>query len=209
MNELLLLLKELGVEEEVAGKIVESATGLVSAETEKGKEFYRKKDGEAIKLRESLKKLGYDSDKYDSVDEYLSTIEKETSQKDTTLESLKEALEGMKTELASERELRLKGERDTLSSKALAELTSGLSNVYGSQHVIKGILADNEVKLGEDGGIMLGDKGVSDFVTSFLESNPDIVRANQEGGSGNRQEPRGAQTDFENMSTLEALSSVE
>jgi hypothetical protein len=208
MNELLQKLKELGVEEENGTSIVELVTGMLEAETEKGKGFYRKKDGEAKALRESLKKLGFDSDKFENVDEYLSAREKENSQTTTTMESLKEALESMKAEVQAERDLRVQGERETLTSKAMAELTSGLNNVYGSKHVIKGILADKEVKLGDNGNIMIGDTGVSDFVSNFLEENPDIVKAQQQGGSGDRQQDGGGAKDFETMSTLDALSSV-
>lgn len=215
MDVLLQLLKQLGVEDgEKSDSVVELVAGMVAAETEKGKEFYRKKDGEAKGLRdeknamnEILTKLGIDP-ATTNVDEYLSSREKETSQKDVTLESLKEALEGMKGELQSERDLRIQGEKDSLTSKALAELTGGLNNVYGSKHVIKGILADNEVRLGEDGGIMLGESGIGDFVSSFLESNPDIVKAEQQSGSGDRQQ-FGGEKDFENMSTLDSLASVE
>jgi len=208
MDELIKLLKELGLTEtDAVDQVVKMAQSKVDAETEVGKGFYREKDSEAKKLREGLKKLGYDSEKYGSVDEYLSAREKENSQKDITLESLKDAVESLKTDLTSERDLRTSEHNSRVKATAQAKLTESLATkIYGAKGTIAGILATSELAMDGD-DITIGGSSVEDFVSGYIKDNPDDVRTNQDGGGGNPP-PSGGEVDFNNMNTLDILSSV-
>lgn len=186
---------------EAITKIVDSAKGLVDAETEKGKGFYREKDSEAKKLRESMRKLGYDSEKFGSVDEYLSTREKETNQKDTTLASLQEALDSLKKDLSSERELRAAEHGDRVKAMAESKLFEAFGNkIYGKKGAILGAIAGNELSLDGD-NVTIGGMSVEDYTNEYIKSNPDDVRTSQNNGSGEPPAQVG-DIDINNMDTL-------
>ena len=206
MKELVELLKSLGLtESDAVDQVVAMAQSKVDAETEVGKGFYREKDSEAKKLREGLKKLGYDSEKHASVDEYLSAREKENNQKDVTLESLKAAVESLKGDLTSEKNLRTTEYTNRVKATAQAKLAEQLApKIYGAKGTIAGILATSEIAMdGEN--LSIGGLSVDDFVKGYVADNPDDVKIDQGGGGGNP--PAQDQTkDLNNMDTLSFMS---
>ena len=170
MEELIELLKSAGVDEEVASNAVAIATSAVEAETEKGKGYYRKKDGELLKHKQESEKL------ISELKEQLSAREKADGEKETTLESLQNEINAMK----QEKEQALASARKTSVENSLLQ-TLG-SDFVGDKATIAGLLAINEYS--QDGDITLNGQTVGDFVASYRESNPRMFSVQQKEGGG-------------------------
>jgi len=174
MDELLAILTASGITAEVSEKIVETAKGLLSAETEKGKGFYREKDSEALKLKQALK------EKEDLIAQYTA----KNSTAETTLESLKKAIEDVKAERDAEKQSRIEEANKATKESVKNKLLSALGGkVKMANHVIAGILAEHEIGSG-DGGYTIAGKTIDDFTSEFIKANESDIVTDQIGGTG-------------------------
>jgi len=183
-----------GLELENKDALIDGIVGIVESEKQKGISSYRSKDQEALKLKNALKSLGYDHEKYTDIEDFIkSKSEQPTQNRDITkddveLSKLRRELDGLKSELESERTQtkQLKDKSD--KSKITAELMKEIGDkVYGSKWVIESLIANGTVKVVDDEIAFVDGDSVYDFKTglsNLLEKNPDILKVQQKSGAG-------------------------
>jgi len=169
----------------------EAIISLVEAEKEKGISSYRKKDSEVLKLKNTLKELGYDHEKYSNVDEFIEDTKKvkdKVSKSSLTIAQLNDKLNDITSQLDSEREAAANAKRLAKENKLTAELTKNIGKDFiGSEYLIKDLISEgrvdlvnNEVVFKEGDDIITFDKGLVDL----KEKNKGMLRTNIKSGTG-------------------------
>ena len=169
----------------------EAIISLVEAEKEKGISSYRKKDSEVLKLKNTLKELGYDHEKYSNVDEFIEDTKKvkdKVSKSSLTIAQLNDKLNDITSQLDSEREAAANAKRLAKENKLTAELTKNIGKDFiGSEYLIKDLISEgrvdlvnNEVVFKEGDDIITFDKGL----VYLKEKNKGMLRTNIKSGTG-------------------------
>jgi hypothetical protein len=157
----------------------EAVVGLVNAEKEKGITSYRKKDGELLNFKTTLKSKGYDPETM-KLDEWLSGFsktEEKVRESSVTIAQLEDKLNTVQGQWESERTA-------AKQSKIQAELTSAIGNTfYGADYMIKAWIAEGKVDLVE-GKVLYDGKTFNDALPTIKEENKGSLRVTQVPGSG-------------------------
>lgn len=161
---------------------------------------YNKKDGETLKLKSNLKALGYDPEKFSTIEAFIDSrkaIDKKVTTGEQTIASLTERLdlndaerESEKAERKAEQIEATKVAKVAKDAKLTTELTKGVGDkFFGSDYMIKDLVREEKVDF-VDGKVVFkdGEKTVAfdDGVKSLMESNKDSLKSKQIGGSGDR-----------------------
>jgi hypothetical protein len=214
MEELLKLLETLGVTD--VDQIKTVVSNLISTEKTAGETALTAQNGELATLTATqknhldiMKKLGFDTEKHSDIDKFLSDKNKANNMKDVTLESLKSVVEELKTELTGERDLRTADRTKTIKSTALAKLTTLLApKIYGAESTIAGILSTSDLNMDGD-NVTIGGISAEDFTKTYLKDHSGDVRLDQTAGGGDIPDQNNGDKDFDNMSTLDSIASVQ
>jgi len=178
-----------------ADTIKNGIVGLINDEKTKGVESYNKKDKETMKFKNALKGLGYDHEKHETVDSFLTEFQDELSNKDKTItddkittNSLNEKIDLLTKSIsdrdAREEVLRVKTENATMRSKLTEALTG---KVYGPNFIIDSLITNKEVSLNDDKVVFGDGDSVVDFdtgIAALFENNKGVVISQQSGGTG-------------------------
>jgi len=218
-------LKSIGIEttDEASQKMFDDKQTAVEAETEKGKEFTRKKDKENLALKELIKESGFDADKDGTLADYLKSIKATRQEKDTLLDANKTDLQKLQDRLATmetaatEKEA---AERRTMAeaneNKATATLTDKLTGkLHSSKAIIYQAVKEGRAKVvnGNVVGIVDGlEVGIDKLVENIMENNKESVIITQNRGSGgNGGAPVGGGSSSFNadMTVQEATANIE
>jgi len=152
-----------------------------------------KKDKENLKLKSSLKELGYDSEKFETVDLFIAdrkAIADKAATGEVTIATLNSDVSGLQTRLDDMVAKEKKATTDARNSSLTAKLTSSIGNTfYGSDYMIKDLIRESKVDL--VGGEVVFKKGdeVIAFdagVAQLKEANKDSLKVVQKGGSGDK-----------------------
>ena len=183
------------VDEAASQKMFDDRKSAIDAETEKGKEFTRKKDSENLKLKDLIKESGYDADKDGTLADYLKSIKATRQEKDilldankTDLQKLQDRLATMETAAAEKEASERRATAEANENKATATLTDKLAGkLHSSKAIIYQAVKEGRAKVvnGEVVGMIDGaEVGIDKLVENLMESNKDSVIITQNGGSG-------------------------
>jgi len=211
------------VDESTSQKMFDERQKAVEAETEKGKEFTRKKDKENLALKELIKESGFDADKDGTLADYLKSIKATRQEKDSILDANKTDLQKLQDRLATmeaaatEKEAaERRSTAEANENKATATLTDKLTGkLHSSKAIIFQAVKEGRAKVvnGEVVGIVDGlEVSVDKLVDNIMENNKESVIITQNGGSGGAggAPVSGGVSSFnENMTVQEASANIE
>lgn len=196
--------------------VLEAVQGLVEAEKQKGITLYQKKDGELLKLKNSLKETGYDPESGKNFKDYLtelSTKAKASTEAEVTINTLNSKLSDLTEKFAEAQNKQRAAEEASVKDSLKTKLTTLLGDkVYGSKFVIDNLVAKGEVKKIDGKEVWNVDGADVDFNTGldkFLKNNADIVKSSQAGGTGQPGGSSKSAVDNSKMSVQEALAGVD
>jgi len=183
----------------------------IDAEKTKGIDSYRKKDNEALKLKNALKTLGYNKDEVDGVDEFINSIKSKvvsTDGKDVALAELKSQIDTLMTNMANKDketlEAKTKAERATITN----ELTKAIGTKFNASNlIIDSLVNSNKLKVVDDKVVFVGanDSVVTfdDGIKGLYESHKDLVKSEQRQGSETTKNAPGS-LNFKDIGTMSA-----
>jgi hypothetical protein len=206
---------------ENGGELLEYHAGALDKEKQFGIQKYSEKDKEAAKLRKfksSLKELGWDGES--DPDEFVNSVkdkmegrqnESNSALSDLTkqLKNLQKEFDKTQTELQTEREQKTSLQKQNKIKTIESVLTPKLSeSFYGSQFIIKALIADGQVDLSEEGQVIFknGDKTLDlDAGIKMLgETHADARKNTQKPGAGSQPANMGSKAKY----TPEQLNSM-
>lgn len=192
--------------------LIEEIVGVVEAEKTKGIESYRRKDQEVLKFKNALKELGYDSEKYADVSEFIGTVKKKDeslTKKELTISELNNKLLDLETKWSAERESAKQIAEKANRNKMLAELTSNIGDkLKGSKYIIESLINNGRVTVVEDRVAFKDGESIVDFNTGIqkvLEENKDLLIVSQKTGS----ESKKVDSKVEDLGDLSKMSVAE
>lgn len=170
--------------------IIDEIVGAIEAEKQKGIESYRRKDQEVLKYKNTLKELGWDSEKYSDVTDFISNIKKKdevVSKKDLTISELNNKIVDLESKWTAEREIAKQTAEKANRNKMLAELTTAMGDkLRGSKYIIESLINNGRVTIVEDKVAFKDGDSTLDFnsgINKVLDENKDLLIVNQKTGS--------------------------
>lgn len=197
--------------------IISAIESLLTAETEKGKSLYKKKDSEALKLKNAMKELGYDPETDGDLETFIAKSKSKRGDVESsklTIAQLSEKLTEVQNEIATERsranEHKAKAEREAMNSK----LTSTIGDkIFGSKYVIESLINNKRVKIVDDNVVFANGEDIIPFdagIKKVLEENKDMLKVSQNNGSNTFKtagEPI-SDKDYASMSSAELRANI-
>jgi len=173
--------------------VKEAIVAKINEEKERGITEYRKKDQEVLKYKGLIKDLGYDSEKYDSIDSFVESkkkVDKVATESNLTIAQLNDKLTNYMAELETERNNTRQIQKKAKETKLNAELSGKLGSLfYGADFMVKTLISegiadiDNDQTVIRDGDRVLSlDEGVNLLKDKYKDS----LKATQVPGSGDR-----------------------
>jgi phosphoglucomutase len=169
------------IPEEQKEIVKETITKAIEAEKNKGIESYRKKDSEVLKYKSIVKELGYDPEKFDSVDKFKESIKQTVnlaSDSELRYKVLEEKLNGITKQYEDEKNIRQAAEKKVKQETIKNKLSAELDDIYGSQYIVENILLKDELDIVGEEIVTKDGKSFSDFVNTVLELNKDNRKVN-------------------------------
>jgi translation initiation factor 2 beta subunit (eIF-2beta)/eIF-5 len=161
---------------------------VLKAQANYGKTQYDKKQQQITKFQQTLNEIGYDPEKYKSVDEFkLSLKEKVNSanESDLKLKVLNEKISNLESLYNQEKETRSSVEKKAKNEFIKGKLTEVLSpKVFGASAIIENTLLKGELDIVDDVIVTKDGKSLDDFVTNVLDTHKDAIKVEQKSGSG-------------------------
>jgi len=190
LEEILKAVEQLDNAEELREAIIET----IETERDRGITATRKKDKDVLKLKATLKDLGYDKKEFDGLDSFVEStrkIKEDSTKSKLTINSLSERVEDLINSLKTEREAKTQIEKQAKSKTLEAELTSAIGDkFYGSKYLIKDIIYSGSVDIDNDGSVFFkqGDNvlSFSKGIETIMDKNKDMLKLSQSGGSGDK-----------------------
>jgi hypothetical protein len=212
LDEMLKKLSSLENGEELA----EAVMTALESEKERGIASTRKKDKDVLKLKATLKDLGYDKETFDDLDSFVENIKKtkdSTVKSELTINTLNDRVNELILDLKKEREA-----KEAITTKAKvktleAELQSTIGDkFFGAKYLIKDLISSGSVDIDEDGNKYFKDgdtlvpweKGIE----SLKEKNKDILKVSQSAGSGDIIKGKTQSGEFFDKSSKEILDEL-
>lgn len=166
----------------------EAIVNAINAEKEKGISEYRKKDTEVLKYKGLVKELGYDPEKFESVDSFIESKKKTVSESNLTIAQLNDKLNSYMTELETERETSRQIQKKAKENKLNADLTGKIGNMfYGAEFMIKTLITDGVADIQDDKTVIKdGDRVLSldEGINLLKDKYKDSLKTSQVAGSG-------------------------
>ena len=207
MEDVLAMINKLGIDNK--DDLTNTIITLVEEEKNRGIESYRKKDQEVLKYKNTLKELGWDSEKYQDVSEFVTTVKKKdevVSKKDITISELNTKLIDLESKWTQERESAKQITEKSNRNKMLAELTGAIGDkLRGSKYIIDSYISNGRVAIVDDKVAFRDGETTIDFNTGIqkvLEENKDLLIVNQKTGS----ESKKTDTKVEDLGDLSKMS---
>lgn len=171
--------------------VKEAIVAKINEEKERGISEYRKKDQEVLKYKGMIKDLGYDSDKYDSIDSFIESkkkVDKVATESNLTIAQLNDKLNTYMSQLEAERESSRQIQKKAKENKLQADLTSKIGSVfYGADFMVKTLISEGIADIQDDQTIIKdGDRVLSldEGVNVLKEKYKDSLKVQQVAGSG-------------------------
>ncbi len=191
--------------------LTNSILSLVEDEKQKGIDSYRKKDSEVMKYKNTLKELGWDSEKYADVQDFVSNVKKKdesVSKKDLTISELNARLMDFESKYNQERENAKAIQTKSNRNKMIAELTSTIGDkLQGSKYIIDSLISNDRVGVIDDKVVFKNGEELIPFdmgITKILEENKDLLKVTQKNGAQTaKSDASGEGLDFSKMSKAE------
>jgi len=172
----------------------EGIVSLINAEKQRGIESYQKKDSEVLKLKNKIKDIGYDSEKYDNYDSFFDTLkskDEKVKSSELTIAQLNDKLNNLTTTLEQQKLEAENKAKESKRNKLTAELTKTIGNdFYGSDYMIESLVNNHKVDL--VGNNIVGRNGdeiipFDKFYDTIKEENKESLKFEQKRGSGSDQ----------------------
>ena len=208
-----MLSSEAGFDQE---KALEGIQSLVNEEKQKGITLYQKKDGELLKLKNTIKEAGYDSSQHETLKEYVTSLSKKAATSDEatiTINSLNEKIsdltEKFSTSQREQQEAVTMATTESLSSKLTGSLGDKL---YGADYVIDSLLRNGDVKKVDDRATWSIDGTELDYdqgLEKFIKQSGDILKSTKTNGTGTPGDSSNIVKDYGEMSVDEATANLD
>jgi len=174
-----------------ADNVKEAIVAKINEEKERGISEYRKKDQEVLKYKGLIKDLGYDSDKYESIDSFVESkkkVDKVATESNLTIAQLNDKLTNYMTELETERNNTRQIQKKAKETKLNADLSGKLGNMfYGADFMVKTLISEGVADIENDQTIIRdGDRVLSldEGINLLKDKYKDSLKATQVAGSG-------------------------
>lgn len=171
----------------------EAIVGKIEEEKMRGKEASKKKDRDNLKLKADLKSLGWDKDKFETIDEFRESLEAKDKANNTnklTIAQLNDKLDALESTLATERAEAELVKTRAKETKITSELTKHMGDsFFGASYLIKSLISDGRVDIDEVSDRIYFKDGdeVIDFekgLAKLKEDNKDMLKVSQQSGTG-------------------------
>ena len=171
--------------------IKEAIVGLIDNEREVGISKYNSKDKEVLKYKNAMKSLGFDKDKYETIDDFIESkqdVEKKVTKSNLTIAELNDRLNTITDELNAERENVQAKAKESRDNKLTAELTQAIGGKYiGSEYMIRDLIREGQVDINDNKVVFKNGDDLIPFETGLKqleEQNADMLKTSLKGGTG-------------------------
>jgi len=180
------------------------------------KSKYNKKDTETLKWKGAMKTLGYDREKYESLDSFVTDINGKVSKASnvdnlsTDKSALEERLALMESKLQKKEqdEIQLKKDNDRCKlEKKLSDTLNG--KLKASKYIIKDLINDNKVKMVDNEVVFMDGEDVvlfEDGIQKVIQENEDLVLTDQ--NTGGNTKPGTKTTNNKTKLSVEAINKM-
>ena len=169
----------------------ESIVAVVNVEKERGISSTKKKDKEVLRFKSALKDLGYDREKFEDLDSFISANkerESKTQKSSLTIAQLNDKVQSLAETLETERQQLAEKTRIAKESKLQAQLTEKIGNeFYGSKYLINDLVSNGRVDLVDNKVVFKSGDDIISFdsgLTALKEENKGMLKVTQKAGSG-------------------------